>query len=126
MQDELNRKVAALRDKEAIIELVEEEVGKIKEGQEAERRAMQDKEAVLEQLTMENEQLQREHLVKQEELRLLLSKLDDYKRGKDEEVLRLRKKLQSAEEDIKVLLVEQERQRRLVGERLKGLNEMFK
>ena len=32
MQDELNRKVAALRDKEAIIELVEEEVGKIKEG----------------------------------------------------------------------------------------------
>ncbi len=45
-------------------------------------------------------------MVKQEELRLLLSKLDEYKRGKDEEVLRLRKKLQSAEEDIKVLLVE--------------------
>ncbi len=55
MQEDLNRKVSALRDKEAIIELVEEEVNKIKEGQEAERRAMQEKEAVLEQLTMENE-----------------------------------------------------------------------
>ncbi len=49
-QEEAARKGAQLADKEAIIELVEQEVAKIKDGQEEERRKAADREAALEEM----------------------------------------------------------------------------
>ncbi len=58
---------------------------------------------------------------KSEEIRTLIDKMDAYKKHKDAEVLKIRKKLQQAEEDIKVLVLEQERQKRVAAEKVKLL-----
>jgi len=57
---------------------------------------------------------------------MLIEKLESYKAQRDQEALRLRKKLAQAEEDIKVLIVEQERQKKQANEKIKMLGEMFK
>jgi hypothetical protein len=49
-QEEAARKGVQLADKEAIIELVEQEVAKIKDGQEEERRRAADREAAMEEM----------------------------------------------------------------------------
>ena len=53
--------------------------------------------------------MQRQNETKGEEIRLLIDKMESYKSQRDQEALKLRKKLAQAEEDIKVLIVEQER-----------------
>jgi hypothetical protein len=68
----------------------------------------------------------RQSETKGEEIRLLIEKMEAYKQGRDQEVIRLRKKLAGAEEDVKVLIVEQERQKRVANEKIKMLSEMFK
>jgi hypothetical protein len=51
--------------------------------------------------------------------------MESYKKGKDLEALKLRKKLQQAEEDTKVMIIEQERQKRVANEKIRMLHEMF-
>ena len=51
--------------------------------------------------------------------------MEGYKRTKDQEALRLRKKLAGAEEDIKVLILEQDRQKKVANEKIKMLHDMF-
>jgi hypothetical protein len=45
--------------------------------------------------------------------------MEGYKKVKDAEALKLRKKLASAEDDIKLLIVEQERQKKVAEEKMK-------
>ena len=73
-----------------------------------------------------NDQLQRQNETKGEEIRLLIDKMESYKSQRDQEGLKLRKKLAQAEEDIKVLIVEQERQKKVANEKIKMLGDMFK
>ena len=70
---------------------------------------MQEKEAYIEEISSINDQLQRQNETKGEEIRLLIEKMESYKAQRDQEALKLRKKVAQAEEDIKVLIVEQER-----------------
>jgi hypothetical protein len=58
-QEEAARKGAQLADKEAIIELVEQEVAKIKDGQEEERRRAVERETAMEEMAAQNEQIMR-------------------------------------------------------------------
>jgi hypothetical protein len=55
----LHKKSSALADKEAIIDLVEQEIMKIKEAQEGDRRQVQEKEALIDEISALNDQLQR-------------------------------------------------------------------
>ena len=73
-----------------------------------------------------NDQLQRQNETKGEEIRLLIDKMESYKSQRDQEGLKLRKKLAQAEDDIKVLIVEQERQKKVANEKIKMLGDMFK
>lgn len=125
LQDEMQRKVSSLQDKEAIIDLVESEVAKIKDSQDADRRAAQEKDNIIEDLTLANENLVRQSDIKGDEIRTLIEKMEGYKRTKDQEALRLRKKLAGAEEDIKVLILEQDRQKKVANEKIKMLHDMF-
>jgi FtsZ-binding cell division protein ZapB len=70
---------------------------------------VQEKEAYIEEISSINDQLQRQNETKGEEIRLLIEKMESYKAQRDQEALKLRKKVAQAEEDIKVLIVEQER-----------------
>ncbi len=126
MQDDLQKKSAALADKEAIIELVEQEILKIKDSQDNDKRQVQEKEAYIDEISSINDQLQRQNETKGEEIRLLIDKMESYKSQRDQEGLKLRKKLAQAEEDIKVLIVEQERQKKVANEKIKMLGDMFK
>jgi hypothetical protein len=56
--------------------------------------------------------------VKEQEIRVLIEKMEGYKKAKDAEVMKLRKKLASTEEDVKVLIIEQERQKKVAGEKM--------
>jgi len=89
--------------------LVEQEIFKIKDSQELDKRQVQEKEALIEELTALNDQLQRQNETKGEEIRLLIDKMEGYKAQRDQEAIKLRKKIAQAEEDIKVLILEQER-----------------
>ncbi len=64
--------------------------------------------------------------IKSEEIRLLIEKMEGYKHQRDAEVLKWRKKAAAAEEDVKVLIVEQERNKRDLNDRIKMLSEIFK
>ena len=121
----MQRKVSALQEKEAIIDLVESEVAKIKDSQDSDRRAAQEKDNIIEDLTLANENLVRQSDIKGDEIRTLIEKMEGYKRTKDQEALRLRKKLAGAEEDIKVLILEQDRQKKVANEKIKMLHDMF-
>ena len=85
-----------------------------------------EKEAAIEELANVNETLMRQSETKGEEIRVLIDKMEGYKQQKDQEMLRMRKKLAGAEEDIKVLILEQERQKRVANEKIKMLHDMFK
>ncbi len=51
----------------------------------------------------------RQNETKNEEIRFVIDKMEHYKRNKDDEIVTLKKKLTQAGEDIKLLIVEQER-----------------
>ena len=104
---------------------MESEVAKIKDSQDADRRAAQEKDNIIEDLTLANENLVRQSDIKGDEIRTLIEKMEGYKRTKDQEALRLRKKLAGAEEDIKVLILEQDRQKKVANEKIKMLHDMF-
>lgn len=57
---------------------------------------------------------------------MLIEKMEAYKKAKDQEALKLRKKLAAAEEDVKVLIMDQERYRKLANEKIKQVQDFFK
>ena len=75
----MHKKANALADKEAIIELVEQEIMKIKDAQDGDRRQVQEKEALIEELSVINDQLQRQNDTKADEIRVLIDKMESYK-----------------------------------------------
>lgn len=126
VQEEAARKAQVLQEKQDIIDMVMLEVEKIRDQQESDKRNTQEKDAVIEEMANQIEMLTRQSDTKGEEIRTLIEKMEAYKRQKDQEVLKIRKKLQQSEEDIKVLIMEQERQKKVANEKIKMLHEMFK
>lgn len=98
-----------LNIKDEAIEMVGEEVAKIQHEYNNDKKKYQEQKEACEQLEQENDELVNERDTKNEEIRLLIEKMNEYKQNKDKEILKLRKKLAGAEEDIKVLIIEQER-----------------
>jgi FtsZ-binding cell division protein ZapB len=66
---------------------------KIKDSQDSDKRQVQEKEAVIEELSQINEQLQRQNEVKADEIRALIEKMESYKQQRDNESMKLRKRL---------------------------------
>lgn len=92
-----------------MIEFVEQEVTKIKQGQEeAERQMAMEKEDTIQSLSIQVEQYARQIEIKNDEIKILLDKMDQYKKHKDDQVNKLKDKLQRAEGDIKAMVAEHE------------------
>lgn len=126
VQDESSKKAQTLQEKQELIDLVMLEVEKIRDQQEGEKRATHEKDAVIDEMGAQIEQLTRQNETKTQEISTLIEKMEGYKRQKDGEVAKIRKKLAQSEEDIKVLIMEQERQKKVANEKIKMLHEMFK
>ena len=94
VQEEAGRKAQVLQEKQDIIDMVMLEVEKIRDQQESDKRNTQEKDAVIEEMGNQIEMLSRQSDTKGEEIRTLIEKMEAYKRQKDQEVLKIRKKLQ--------------------------------
>lgn len=68
-----------------MIEFVEQEVTKIKHGQEeAERQLVMEKDEMIQNMNIQLEQYARQIDIKNEEIKILLEKMEQYKRHKDD------------------------------------------
>ena len=84
------------KDKDSVIEFVEQEVTKIKQSQDAERQEIQSKDELNQAMNLQLEQFQRQIDIKNEEIKILLDRMEQYKRHKDDQVTKLKGELQKA------------------------------
>ena len=87
---------------------------------------MQTKDEMLAEERSANRELNDSIAVKNEEIRLLIERMETYRKHKEHEVAKLTNAKKQTEEEIKVMIREHEKQKREAGEKLRMLNEMFK
>jgi len=109
-----------------VIEFVEQEVTKIKDGQDKERQELLDKEELIGQLNNQLEQFSRQIDIKNEEIKILLERMEQYKKHKDDQVVKLKQQLAKAHGDNEVLVREHEKQKLKAQEKVRMLSEIFK
>ena len=85
-----------MRDKDSVIEFVEQEVTKIKQGQDQERHELNEKEDLIQQLNINLEQFSRQIDIKNEEIKILLDRMEQYKKHKDDQLVKLKDSLSKA------------------------------
>mmetsp|Transcript_33214 Transcript_33214/g.32311 ORF Transcript_33214/g.32311 Transcript_33214/m.32311 type:complete len:127 (-) Transcript_33214:24-404(-) len=108
-----------LSEKEEIISYVEQEVIKIKEKQDQDKAEIMEREEVIRELKEGNKELNKE-LKQQKDIQAeLIEKMKEYKKEKDGEIGKLKKELGKAEESIKLVVLEYEKQKKAVREMLR-------
>ena len=75
---------------------MEQEINKIKDERDGERQEKEEKEAILEALSVQIEDKDRQIDIKTEEIRILLEKMESYRKSKDEEASKLKDQLGKA------------------------------
>ena len=63
---------------------------------------------------------------KNEEIKMLIERMEAYRKHKESEIVKLSEAKRQTEEEIKVMIREHEKQKRSAADKLKMLNEMFK
>ena len=63
---------------------------------------------------------------KNEEIKMLIERMEAYRKHKESEIAKLSEAKRQTEEEIKVMIREHEKQKRSAADKLKMLNEMFK
>lgn len=109
-----------------MLEFVESEIQKIRDKQDQDRLEMEAKDDMLAEERGANRELNDQIGTKNEEIRMLIERMETYRRHKEAEVVKLTNAKKQTEEEIKVMIREHEKQKREAGEKLRMLNEMFK
>lgn len=109
-----------------MLEFVESEIQKIRDKQDQDRLEMEAKDDMLAEERGANRELNDQIGTKNEEIRMLIERMETYRRHKEAEVAKLTNAKKQTEEEIKVMIREHEKQKREAGEKLRMLNEMFK
>ena len=109
-----------------MLEFVESEIQKIRDKQDQDRLEMEAKDDMLAEERGANRELNDQIGTKNEEIRMLIERMETYRRHKETEVAKLTNAKKQTEEEIKVMIREHEKQKREAGEKLRMLNEMFK
>jgi hypothetical protein len=86
---------------------------------------MEQKDSMLAEMRHLNEELRANIAVKTDEIKLLIDRMETFKRQKDQEVAKVTAKQKQAETDMKLMLQEHERQKQAAQERIKTLSELF-
>lgn len=126
MQDLITQLREQLKDKDSVIEFVEQEVTKIKQNQDAERLEIIEKEELIQGLNNQLDQFSRQIDIKNEEIKILLDKMEAYKKHKDDQNTQLKNSLSKAQADIALLVSEHEKQKAKAAEKVRMLSEIFK
>ena len=87
---------------------------------------METKDEMLSEERKANRDLQEELQTKGDEIRVLIERMESYRRHKEAELAKMTHAKKQTEEEIKVMIREHEKQKREAGEKLRLLNEMFK
>ena len=82
-----------MKDKDQVIEFVEQEVTKIQKKQEEERTQFAENQQLIHEQGREIDDLSRQNEVKNQEIKTLLEKMEQYKKHKDEQVAKLKESL---------------------------------
>lgn len=98
-----------MRDKDQVIEFVEQEVTKIKQKQDEERQEFEEKDQVILSQAGQIEEYSRQIEIKDGEIKILLERMEQYKKHKDDQISKLKDSLQKAQNDIKLLVAEHEK-----------------
>jgi hypothetical protein len=72
-----------------VLEFVEGEVSKIKERQEVDTKEMQIKDDMLEEIRNLNEELRSNISIKTEEIKLLIDRMENYRKVKEAEIIKM-------------------------------------
>eukprot|EP00347_Sterkiella_histriomuscorum_P016960 403351196 len=124
--DQANQARQQLKDRESAFEKIESEVMSIVQMNEQVKSELQEKEYMLQELRDINQELGRQNEIKGEEIRIVIERMEQYKKKKDGENQSLKLKIQGAESDIKILIQEQEKQKKQFQDKVKSLTDMFK
>ena len=109
-----------------MLEFVEMEVTKIREKQEVDRVEMEAKDEMIAEMRDLNRDMQGQLNTKTDEIKILIDRMESYKKHKELEVAKVKNRQKQTEEELKVMIKEHEKQKKEAGEKLKLLNDMFK
>ena len=124
--DQVQQLQSQVKDKDQVLEFVEGEIQKIRDKQEQDRLEMETKDEMLMDERRANRDLNEEIQTKNDEIRMLIERMETYRKHKEAEVAKLANAKKQTEEEIKVMIKEHEKQKREAGEKLRLLNEMFR
>ena len=126
LSDQISQLTSQVKDKDQVLEFVEAEIQKIREKQDSDRMEMEAKDEMLTDERAANRDLSDQIQTKNDEIKVLIERMETYRRHKEGEVAKLKEEKNQTKEEIKVMIREHEKQKRDAGEKLKLLNEMFK
>ena len=83
------------------------------------------KDDMLEEMRNLNEELRSNINTKTEEIKLLIDRMENYKRVKEAEIAKMQLKQKQTEQDLRLLIQEHEKQKKNAQEKIKTLSELF-
>ena len=83
------------------------------------------KDDMLEEMRNLNEELRSNISTKTEEIKLLIDRMENYKRVKEAEIAKMQLKQKQTEQDLRLLIQEHEKQKKNAQEKIKTLSELF-
>ena len=83
------------------------------------------KDDMLEEMRNLNEELRSNIRTKTEEIKLLIDRMENYKRVKEAEIAKMQLKQKQTEQDLRLLIQEHEKQKKNAQEKIKTLSELF-
>lgn len=83
------------------------------------------KDDMLEEMRNLNEELRSNISTKTEEIKLLIDRMENYKRVKEAEIAKMQLKQKQTEQDLRMLIQEHEKQKKNAQEKIKTLSELF-
>lgn len=102
--EQVNNLKDQLRDKDSVLEFVEAEISKIKDRQEQDVREMEQKDSMLAEMRHLNEELRANIATKTDEIKLLIDRIETYKKQKDAEVAKVVARHKQTEDEMRLLL----------------------
>lgn len=87
---------------------------------------MQEKDETIAHLQQQLDEFSRQIDIKNEEIKILLDRMGEYKKHKDDQITKLKDSLSKAQSDIQLMVQEHEKQKQKAAEKVRMLSEIFK
>ena len=109
LNDQIGQLTSQVKDKDQVLEFVEAEIQKIREKQDSDRMEMEAKDEMLTDERAANRDLSDQIQTKNDEIKVLIERMETYRRHKEGEVAKLKEEKNQTKEEIKVMIREHEK-----------------